>query len=110
MSNSYTVEYPNPDDFCKSGPCGTGKCLGVLYYNPRPQHFCEDIVIQKNCTLFGNMVVKGNMFVETRLEVAPKEITVGGLVYKEKLIVIDEAGSFYNILATDITIVEPPPS
>jgi len=72
---SYSVTYPDPDDFCKSGPCGSGECAGVLYFNVRPQNFCEDVVLQKD------VVVNGS------LSVTPAEITVGGLTFRPGVVI-----------------------
>jgi hypothetical protein len=61
-------------DICKSGPCGTGNCLGVLYFNTRPQNFCEDVTLQKDCTINGD------------LSVTPARITVGGQTFTPTVI------------------------
>ena len=83
---SYTLEYPDPNDFCKSGPCGTGECLGKLYFNTRPQNFCEDVTLQKDCTIHGNFTV------------TPAEVTVGGITYAQTVIV-DLFGRAFYVLA-----------
>ena len=70
---SYDLTYDL--DICKSGPCGTGNCLGVLYFNTRPQNFCEDVTLQKDCTINGN------------LSVTPAQITVGGQTFTPKTVV-----------------------
>ena len=72
---SYKLDYPPESDFCKSGPCGTGSCLGVLYYNTRPQNFCEDVALQKD------VVVNGS------LTVTPAVISVGGLSFRPRVII-----------------------
>ena len=69
---SYNLEYDL--DVCKSGPCGSGKCLGVLFFNTRPQNFCEDVTLQKNCTINGDLTV------------VPAAITVGGQTFTPTII------------------------
>jgi hypothetical protein len=68
----YNLDYDL--DICKSGPCGTGNCLGVLYYNTRPQQFCEDVNLRKDCTINGDLTV------------VPAKITVGGQTFTPKVI------------------------
>lgn len=82
---TYPLEYD--DDFCKSGPCGTGNCLGVLYFNTRPQNFCEDVTLQKDFKIFGELDVDLNY------------IVVGGVTYKETVIV-DALGRSWIVLAS----------
>jgi hypothetical protein len=64
---TYPLEYD--DDFCQSGPCGTGPCLGIKFYNTRPQDFCEDVVLRKDCTIIGDLTV------------TPARISVGGYTF-----------------------------
>jgi len=69
---TYPLEYD--DDFCKSGPCGSGPCQGKIFFNTRPQNFCEDVTLQKDCTIYGN------------LDVIPARITVGGQTFTPTII------------------------
>jgi hypothetical protein len=84
---NYSLKYPDEDEFCKSGPCGTGDCLGKMYFNTRPQNFCDDVTLQKDCTIVGNVTV------------TPAEITVGDITYAETVIVDLFGRSFYVLAA-----------
>jgi len=69
---NYDLEYDL--DLCKSGPCGSGPCQGKLFFNTRPQTFCEDVTLQKDCTINGD------------LSVTPARITVGGQTFTPTII------------------------
>lgn len=79
----YPLNYGDPCD--DEGGCGSGPCLGKIKFNPRPQNFCEDVTIQRDCTVIGNM------------EVIPARITVGGLTFTPK--VISTVGGPHLVLA-----------
>lgn len=93
---NYSLNYPDEDGFCKSGPCGTGNCLGKLYFNTRPQNFCDDVTLQKDCLINGSFTV------------TPAEITVGGITYTPTVIV-DLFGRAFNVLASPAPYPVPPP-
>ena len=69
---NYDLTYTNP---CDDEPgCGEGSCLGKIKFMPRPHNFCEDVTIQKDCTVLGDFTV------------VPARITVGGETFTPKVI------------------------
>ena len=69
--STYTLVYPVPCEV--EGGCGTSECA-TPEFNAREQIFCQDVTINANLTVQGNV------------SVVPAQITVGGLVFKPTLI------------------------
>ena len=69
--SNYQLIYPVPCEV--EGKCGQIDCPGVQY-NARPQEFCQDVKIDMNCTIQGN------------LSVVPAAITVGGQTFTPTVI------------------------
>jgi len=68
----YPLQYGDP---CDDEPrCGEGPCLGKIKFLPRPQNFCEDVTLQKDCTINGDLTV------------VPARITVGGQTFTPTII------------------------
>jgi hypothetical protein len=68
----YNLTYTDP---CDEEPgCGEGSCLGKIKFMPRPQNFCEDVTLQKDCTILGDLTV------------VPARISVGGQTFTPTVI------------------------
>ena len=70
------TDYPlNYGDPCDDEPgCGQGPCLGKVKFMPRPHNFCEDVTLQMDCTIMGDLTV------------VPSRITVGGQTFTPTVI------------------------
>lgn len=68
----YNLDYPDP--CTQEVGCGEGPCLGKTLFNPRPQNFCEDVTLQKDCTILGDLTV------------VPARISVGGQTFTPTVI------------------------
>ncbi len=69
----YNLTYTDP---CDDEPgCGEGSCLGKIKFMPRPYNFCEDVTIQGDLTVIGDV------------SVVPARITVGGQTFTPQTVV-----------------------
>lgn len=69
---TYSLTYQTP---CQEEVgCGEGDCLGQIKFEPRPFNFCEDVTIQMDLTVNGNVTI------------VPAAITVGGQIFTPKVI------------------------
>jgi hypothetical protein len=70
---TYSLTYQTP---CQEEVgCGEGDCLGQVKFEARPFNFCEDVTIQMDLTVNGNVTI------------IPAAITVGGQTFTPQVIV-----------------------
>jgi hypothetical protein len=70
---TYSLTYQTP---CQEEVgCGKGDCLGQVKFEARPFNFCEDVTIQMDLTVNGNVTI------------IPAAITVGGQTFTPQVIV-----------------------
>jgi hypothetical protein len=69
----YPLTYESP---CETEEgCGQGDCLGKVRFEARPYNFCEDVTIQGDLTVIGNV------------SIVPAAITVGGQTFTPQVVV-----------------------
>jgi hypothetical protein len=64
---TYPLTYLTPCE--EETGCDQGNCLGKIKFEARPYNFCEDVTIQKDLTVIGNVTI------------VPPEISVGGQTF-----------------------------
>ena len=69
---TYPLTYQTPCE--EETGCGQGDCLGQIKFEARPYNFCEDVTIQMDLTVNGNVTI------------VPAAVTVGGQTFTPTVI------------------------